>query len=191
MRQKRGKGDGRGAIVPDENIEAAFRALYLIQEKGDSSDVKVKKYEKQLSDWSTAQLRKNTKEEFERLLEDNKKRAEKAKNAAAIAKAEADRKAFEAEEQAKQNSALAAVKAAEESARKAKLEENAKASKIAEEQKQQIILTAVTEELKRRAKLTEDLIGAYKKLVSPEDLKKLNTALEDVDKTLNQKHKEN
>lgn len=134
--------DKQSGLRADNNVQAALRALYLI-EAGVYTIEFLRKQE-----WNTAQLLKNTQDAWDRLMETRKREAQKAKDEAVRAKIEAERKAFEAEQKAKHEAAQAKIKEAEEAKRKAEREEKVKEIKAADERRQKAVEDEVIRLLK-------------------------------------------
>lgn len=106
-------------------VTAALGALYLMQIDRLKAE--------SIANMSVEQLLLSTREAIARIVEKKKQDAERAKNAAAVAKAEADKKAFLAEQQAKVNAERAKIAELEAEKRKAREEENERRAKALEE----------------------------------------------------------
>jgi hypothetical protein len=138
--------DGRGRIQADTNIQAALRALELIQEGVYTENT--------LKDWKVAQLLKNTQDRWDMLQRQREQAAKKKEDEAERLRIEQRRKAEQEEREAIIEESRKKKAEAERKRREAEAAENAKAVAQAEE---------------RRAKLEEEeklrLLKAHKTAV--------------------------
>jgi hypothetical protein len=145
--------NGQGKETADNNVQAALRALYLI-EAGVYTEA-------QLKDWNVSQLLKNTQQRFDLLMEQRKREKVNAEAEAERLRIEQEQKAFKEEREAEAKAAKDKQKELLEKQREAEKAENEKAAAEAAEKRKRAEENEKLRTLKAHATAAQKALTRY------------------------------